>query len=288
MAADTALPELDLVVATVDRVDQLDRLFDSLERQSHRGFRVLLVDQNEDDRLEPVIERHAGLNLDRLRSPRGLSRARNAALGSVTADLVAFPDDDCVYADDLLERVARRFADRPDLDGLTGRAVTAEGIAAPSWKTDSAVLDRDNLWNRAISFTVFLRRAIVVGVGPFDEHLGLGSGTPWHSGEEIDYLVRAVSNGARIEYDPKLTVAHDEKASSLDDLRALGRRDGASVGYILRKHRYPPRVVARMLVRPLGGTFVSLVHRDTAAARFQLTTLRGRLAGYRGAREASA
>ena len=158
MAKDTTLPELDLVVATVDRVDQLDRLFDSLERQSHRGFRVLLVDQNEDDRLGPVLERHAGLSLDRLRSPRGLSRARNAALGSVTADLVAFPDDDCVYADDLLERVARRFAERPDLDGLTGRAVRPDGSEAPNWKTDSAVLDRDNLWNRAISFTVFLRR----------------------------------------------------------------------------------------------------------------------------------
>ena len=285
MGRDTALPELDLVVATVDRVDELDRLLDSLERQTHRGFRVLLVDQNDDDRLDPVIERHAGVNLEHLHSARGLSRARNAALGSVTADLVAFPDDDCVYADDLLERVARRFAERPDLDGVTGRAVGLDGSAAPNWKTDSATLDRDNLWNRAISFTVFLRRDVVAGVGPFDEQLGLGSATPWHSGEEIDYLVRAVSDGARIEYDPELTVAHGQAPLSPDALRALGRRDGASVGYILRKHRYPARVVARMLVRPVGGALVSLTHRDLAAARFQTATLRGRLAGYRGARE---
>ena len=43
-------------------------------------------------------------------------------------------------------------------------------------------------------------------VGGFDEELGLGSGTPWHSGEEIDYLVRALATGAHLEYDPSLVV----------------------------------------------------------------------------------
>ena len=94
-----------------------------------------------------------------------------------------------------------------------------------------------------------------------------------------------MSDGARIEYDPGLTVAHDAAQISPDALRELGHRDGASVGYILRKHRYPPRVLARMLVRPVGGALVSVTHRDLAAARFQTATLRGRLAGYRGGRE---
>lgn len=287
MGASGTLPGFDLVVATVDRVEPLDRLLDSLESQSHRRFRLLLVDQNEDDRLEPVIGRHSGLDVVRLCSARGLSRARNAALADLTAEIVAFPDDDCVYTPDLLERVARRFAET-DLDGLTGRAVGLDGGGAPNWKTDSAVLDRENLWNRAISFTIFLRRQIAERVGRFDEQLGLGSGTPWHSGEEIDYLIRAVSGGARIEYDAELTVAHDETPPSPDGLRALGRRDGASVGYILRKHGYPARVLAPMLVRPLGGTLLSLVRRDGPAAKFHAATLRGRLAGYRGARGVSA
>ena len=156
--ASRTLPGFDLVVATVDRVEPLDRLLDSLESQSHRRFRVLLVDQNEDDRLEPVVGRHSGLGVLRLHSARGLSRARNAALADLSADIVAFPDDDCVYASDLLERVARRFTAQQGLDGLTGRAAGLDGSTAPNWKTDSAALDRENLWNRAISFTIFLRR----------------------------------------------------------------------------------------------------------------------------------
>ena len=278
----SGLPSFDLVVATVGRVDDLGRLLDSLERQTHRAFTVRVVDQNEDDRLRPVLAAHPGLDLVHVRAERGLSRARNAALGSLDADAVAFPDDDCTYAEDVLERVARRLGEDHGLDGLTGRAAAADGTSSPSWKRDRAALTRENLWNRAISFTIFLRRELVARVGAFDEQLGLGSGTPWHSGEEIDYLVRAVDAGARIEYDPSLVVTHDVR-----DEDELGFRDGASIGYLLRKHRYPPRVLARMLVRPVGGVAVSLARRDRERAGYHAATLRGRIAGYRGARRSN-
>jgi glycosyltransferase involved in cell wall biosynthesis len=248
----------DLVVATVDRVEELDRLLTSLDAQTHRNFRVLLADQNDDDRLSEVIAAHSSLHVERLRAPRGLSRARNAALPLLQADLVAFPDDDCVYPPDLLERVEHRLN---DLDGVTGRE--------PWWPTGSAVLTRDNLWNRAISFTIFLRRDLVERVGTFDEALGLPSG----SGEETDYLIRALDAGARIEYDPAIVVEHARKDV---DLSVVGARDGASLGYILRKHRYPRRTVTRMLVRPAGAVVL-----DPRRAGFHLATLRGRLHGYR-------
>ena len=248
----------DLVVATIDRVDELGHLLDSLERQTHKQFRVLVVDQNRDDRVEAVLVRHASLRVERLRAPRGLSRARNEALSHLRADVVAFPDDDCVYPDDLLERVAARLA---GLDGITGRE--------PWWTADGAALTRDNLWNRAISFTIFLRREVVERVGAFDERLGL----PSSSGEEIDYLIRALDAGARIEYDPMIVVVHPQKAS---DAALVGARDGASIGYLLRKHRYPPRVLIRMLLRPAAGVLL-----DPRQARFHLSTLRGRVRGYR-------
>ena len=279
--ADERLPSFDLVVATVDRVAELERLLASVQAQTHRAVRVLLVDQNEDDRLEPVLQEQRSFNLVRLHAQRGLSRARNAALEDISADLVAFPDDDCVFASDLLERVARRFAGDRALDGLTGRAVDETGRSSQSWAQDPAPLTRENLWNRAISFTIFLRAPLVARVGRFDEQLGLGATAPWASGEEIDYLVRALDAGARIEYDPALVVTHPDTRVSPTTLTSLGNRDGASVGYILRKHRYPKRTVGRMLIRPIGGALVALARRDRTEARFHLSTLRGRLLGYR-------
>jgi glycosyltransferase involved in cell wall biosynthesis len=251
----------DLVVASVDRVAELRRFLGSVERQTHGDLRVLLVDQNDDDRL---AELRSSLRIERLRSSRGLARARNVALPRTEADLIAFPDDDCEYPPDLLERVAQRFAADPALDGLTGRADDS-----PRWKKDAARLTRDNLWNRAISFTIFLRREIVERVGAFDETLGL----PASSGEEIDYLIRALDAGARIEYDPTILVHHAQKQV---DLVAVGERDGASIGYLLRKHRYPLRTVGRMLVRPAAGVVL-----NPRRARFHLSTLRGRMRGYR-------
>jgi len=277
----------DLIVATVDRVDELDRLLGSLERQTHGDFRVLVVDQNQDDRLERVLRGHPELDVVRLRSGRGLSRARNAALPEVRADLVAFPDDDCVYPVDLLERVADRFEATPTLDGLTGREVDGQAHSSPSWARDAAVLTRENLWNRAISFTIFLRAAVVANVGPFDERLGLGASAQWSSGEEIDYLVRALDGGAHIAYDPSVGVVHEGSALSAATLRAVAARDGASIGYILRKHRYAMRTVGRMLVRPVGGALVAVARRDRARAAFHVSTLRGRLLGYRRAGTAS-
>jgi glycosyltransferase involved in cell wall biosynthesis len=248
----------DLVVATVDRVGELGQLLDSLDRQTHRDFRVLVVDQNDDDRVEDVLARHRSLEIERLQAAGGLSRARNEALARLEADVVAFPDDDCIYPGDLLERVAARLGS--GLDGVTGRE--------PWWSSDAAVLTRDNLWNRAISFTIFLRRRVIERVGAFDERLGL----PASSGEEIDYLIRALDAGACIEYDPTLVVEHPRKDV---ELTAVGARDGASIGYILRKHGYPPAIVARMLLRPVGGVVL-----DPRRARFHLATLRGRLRGY--------
>jgi len=273
------LPSFDLVVATVGRADELGRLLDSLEAQDYPALRVLVADQNDDLRAADLLVGRP-LELVHLQSEAGLSRARNVALEHVSADVVAFPDDDCVYPPGLLLRVAERFAHDDMLDGLTGRAADSSGLSAPSWKSSAATLSDDNLWNRAISFTIFLRRSIVERVGTFDERLGLGSTEPWGSGEEIDFLVRAIRTGARIEYDPSLVVQHDVREN---DAR-IGFRDGASVGYLLRKHAYPARTVGRMLVRPAGGALVSLARQNGSGARYQLETLRGRLRGYFGAR----
>jgi glycosyltransferase involved in cell wall biosynthesis len=272
----------DLVVATVDRTDALQTLLRSLGAQTHDAFRLLVVDQNPDDRIADVLARYSALDVLHLRSERGLSRARNAALPHLAADVVAFPDDDCAYPVDLLARVADRLATDPRLDGLTGRAAAADDQADPSWPADAAVLDTRNLWNRVISFAIFLRRDVVERVGTFDERLGLGSGSPWSSGEEVDYVLRAVRVGARVAYDPSLVVHHAVKRYTPGELRRVGRRDGASVGWIVRRHGFGRRRVGRMLLRPLGGLGVSLARGDVARASFHAATLRGRIRGYLG------
>ena len=271
----------DLVVATVDRTDDLAALLDTLDAQTHREFRIVVVDQNADDRVGRLLAGRPHFRSLHLRSPRGLSRARNVALPHLSAEVVAFPDDDCLYSANLLERVAQRFADDAGLAGLSGRALARDGSSVGRWPETRVPITTGNVWHTANSHTIFLRRSLIDRIGAFDENLGLGSGTPWSSGEEIDYLVRALDAGARIEYDPSLVVTHPVKPVTPDELVALGRRDGGSAGYVLAANRYPPRAVGRMLARPAVGALLSLALLDVTRARFHASTFVGRLAGLR-------
>ena len=46
-----------LIMATLGRSSEVERLFRSLAEQTHRDFELIVVDQNNDDRVTQVIER---------------------------------------------------------------------------------------------------------------------------------------------------------------------------------------------------------------------------------------
>lgn len=282
-----ALPTVDLVVATLGRTTELGALLDSLAAQTHPPRTVIVVDQNADDRVGAVLETHGGgLELVRLRSPRGLARARNAGLAAATADLLGFPDDDCAYPPDLLARVGEAFAADPGLDLLAGRTAEPSGRASGRWPKAAGPITLRRVWHAGNSASTFVRRSLLDRVGPFDERLGLGSGTPWSAGEDVDLIVRALRADAQARHDPSLVVHHPLREPTGDELVAVGRRDGASVGFLIGRHRLGRRVLARMLARPVGGVAAALARGDVARARFHGATWRARLRGYRAGRRA--
>jgi glycosyltransferase involved in cell wall biosynthesis len=228
----------DLVVATVGRVDELRRFLESVLEQSYPSVRVILVDQSDDDRVAGVIGDFADrLDLLRLCSKPGLSRARNVGLREVDADVVAFPDDDCRYPAGLLWGVARDFETTPQRDVVSVRSVDESGRPSNMrWDTDGGQVTRFNVWKRAISYTVFLRRSAVNAVGAFDERLGAGAGTRFGSGEETDYLLRMLATGRTMHYDPALNVVHRHVGAGG---RARAYDYGVGQGHVLRRHGYP-------------------------------------------------
>jgi glycosyltransferase involved in cell wall biosynthesis len=276
------LPTVDLVVATVDRTHELDRLLASLEEQEDVGMRVIVADQNETGVVSEILARHPRLDAEHVRlQSRGLSAARNTVLDNVTADLVAFPDDDCTYPPGLLGSVTTVLSTRPELDGLVGR--TADPDGRPTGRRFSAAagrLDRATVWTCGNSASLFVRRSLVERVGAFDETLGAGSESGLQ-GEEIDWLIRAIDLGATLEYDPALVVLHPSPRRTASEARAAAALAGRTVGRLLRRHHYGPRILGRMAARPVGGALASLWRRDVDGARVQLATLRGRVCGYR-------
>ena len=99
-----------LVVATINRIKPLRRLLKSLETQRHRDFTVFLADQNSSGYLDEVLSEFAHLPIAVTRMlPRGVSAARNSVLTQADGDIIAFPDDDCLYQPDTLSQVVEFF-----------------------------------------------------------------------------------------------------------------------------------------------------------------------------------
>src|SRR5258708_30590955 len=79
-----------LILATVGRTDDVARFLRSLDRQSYRNFELIVVDQNPEGILDPLMLQYQGrFPLLHLRSQRGLSRSPNVGLQHFSRNVVS-------------------------------------------------------------------------------------------------------------------------------------------------------------------------------------------------------
>lgn len=278
-----SMPSLSLLVCTLGRNEQLERLFGSLAAQSRRDFEIVLVDQNPPGTLRAQVVAYADrLTIVHVASLPGLSRARNVGLPLCSGPLVAFPDDDCWYPSGLVAKVVDEFAVRPDLVALMGRTLDGEGNASLGLFLDAdADIDKHSVWFAGNSNSLFVRRDAARAVAGFDETLGVGAATPFGSGEETDFVLRLLRAGGRAAYRRDLIVHHDQVAVSgetASDRRAASYSRG--FGRVLRLHRYGVSYTAYRVMRTLAAAALALLRRDRDKARYKLIWMRGTLSGY--------
>jgi glycosyltransferase involved in cell wall biosynthesis len=269
-----------LVVATRGRDRELGALFESLAAQGRAALEVIVVDQNADDRLAPVMAAWRDrLALTWRRTTRAhANHARNLGLALARGDIVGFPDDDCIFPAGLLARVTGAFAVDPALAILTGPAASPEGgLGSGRWREDAGPIDRQNVWTSVIEFNLFLRREVALALGGFDERLG--PGTSLGSTEGNDLVLRAIRAGHAARYDPAQRIVHpDKRLTPVAVERAVPYARG--MGFVLRRHAVPVGVWLPFMVRPLGGMALSALRGNLLAARYYAATLRGRLSGF--------
>jgi glycosyltransferase involved in cell wall biosynthesis len=269
-----------LVVATLNRVDDVRLLLQSLAAQTFSDFEVFIVDQNDDDRLSPVIaEFTPTMRLSWLRSTvKGLSHARNFGLSSCRGEIIAFPDDDCIYPPDLLAKVTARFAETAGLAFLSGPAMSPQGrLGSGRWETESGETTMRTIWTTIIAFNFFISAEWLKRAEKFDEMLGVNA--RFGSCEETDLAIRLLKLGGKGYYDFDLHVIHPDKTLTKSSLKRAFSY-GTGMGYVLRKHKVETATTMNFMIRPTGGVVVSLLKGNILAARYYWDTLRGRVSGY--------
>lgn len=272
--------KLSLIVATRGRDRELGELFESLAAQGGAELEVILVDQNEDERLAPVVAAWRDrLALTWRRSRRAhANHARNLGLALARGALVGFPDDDCILPPGVLARVAAAFEADPSLAILTGPAASpGGGLGSGRWREGAGPIDARTVWTSVIEFNLFLRREVALALGGFDERLG--PGTPLGSAEGNDLVLRALRAGYAARYDPAQRIVHpDKRLTPVAVERAV--LYGRGMGFVLRRHAASPGTWLPFLIRPVGGILLGALRGNPLAARYYAATLRGRLAGF--------
>ncbi len=283
---------IDVLVPTVGRVEELQELLESLARQRPVP-RVIVIDQNPDDRLVPLVERFGTeLSLVHLREEQvNAAHALNAGLRHASADVIAVADDDCAYPDGLVEKVLSLLVAHSEWDGLAGRTADRDGTDTQlRWDTTPGPVTRRNIFRRSIGAAMFFRRRVVEAVGDFDETRGMrvrADGTLSDGGGgDSDYLLRALALGFVLSYDPTIVVHHPSYTPSFGDRTTMAKGYVYGIGHarLLKEHGYSKLFVLRRAAYVLAGSAYFALRGKPGTARFYAAMGLGRLRGLLGKR----
>ena len=148
-----ASPTLSLVMATLGRTDPIARFLDSVEVDLSSSVELIIVDQNQDDRVSRLLDGRGLCGRVRVVTSRpGLSLARNVGVAAAGGALLGFPDDDCWYPPRLIDLVIQWFAEHPEAAGLSCRVSDERGrpSAGGYMARDPHWITRGNVWRLSL------------------------------------------------------------------------------------------------------------------------------------------
>lgn len=294
---------IDVVICTKDRPDEVERCLASLARQTRAPRRVLLIDAG---REAPAVDSFPGLPLERIPAPAGLPRQRNNGLARVTADLVAFLDDDVEVAPNYLAVLADWFDSHPKAVGASANTPGDPRRPLPSRLYRRVFsLANDDGTLRQSGDIAYLRHPAAptrVEVLPghnmiyrtssiqelrFDESLGT------YGGEDADFALRAARTG-ELWMIPRTWVIHHHAKTARVPSEEFVRQVIVTSAYLFAKNKRMfalswPAYVRRLVGRLLAYGILSAASGSSGPARGAAAGLRdvpqALTRGFRGARE---
>lgn len=273
---------ISLIMPTLNRYDDIYLLMKSLENQTYKNFELIVVDQNQNEKVKDIVDKYSDkLDIKYIKSPKlGLSYNRNLGIDVAKGQIIGFPDDDCEYENDTLEKVVNFFEKSIEYKIYSCKTMDKNKVDAFK-KMHDGICDivSTNVLDTITSITFF------VNFGSdkytkFDEKLGVGG--EYGSGEEIDYVLNLLTLGFRGRYFGDDLIYHPAKKHSKSKEKYerdynYGRGFGAlcKKQIVYRKDYKFLKVMISKLVRNIGGLILSS-NKDYHSA-----TIKGRVNGFR-------
>jgi len=269
------MPRFSLVVPTLGRTTEVAEVFASFVDQNRSDIEIIVVDQNDDDRLVPMVEALArNLPVVHVRlKEKSLSMARNAGVDHATGEIIAFPDDDCWYPSDLLNRVDSWFKTNVRYAVLAVGALDTEGLSSGNrWLQDSCDISPLNAMRTTFASSLFISRNRISPTLRFDPKLP--------AGEETDFILRLLATGLRGRFDRSLHIHHPRRDMLSGTVsRERARKYGVGMGMVVRRHSLI-FVWCGLLIYDLARTLLVSTRGQFENARFCLAHTSGLFRGF--------
>jgi glycosyltransferase involved in cell wall biosynthesis len=226
-----------LILATLGRDIELVLFLNSLASQTYRDFELIIIDQNKDKKIDNIVKqfincfpvKHIKVDFS------GLAKARDYGIQFARGKIIAFPDDDCVYEVNVLEKVVSEFERKEELAVLAGGSYdfskTKFSMGANSNKPGKV----SHFKMMGIEFTHFFNLSKIKREDFYlDHHFGIGS--KYFSIEGFELLYRLMRAGNRAFYTPEIRIYHANK--EVENYTVGGDKilkDSFAIGAFIRK-----------------------------------------------------
>lgn len=272
---------ISLIMPTLNRYDDIDILMESLVNQTYNNFELIIIDQNNNDKVKEIADKYDDkLDIKYVKSHKvGLSYNRNIGIDMAKGHIIGFPDDDCVYENDTLEKVVNFFKKNEEYRIYSCKTMDQNKIDTFKKMHDGICeINSLNVLDTITSITFFVNFS-EDKYTKFDEKLGVGA--EFGSGEEIDYILNLLSLGYKGRYFGDDIIYHPAKKHSKSKEKYqrdynYGRGFGAlcKKQIVYRKDYKFIKVMSSKLIRNIGG-FILSSNRDYHSA-----TIKGRMRGF--------
>lgn len=271
-----------LIMPTLNRYDDIDILMKSLQNQTYKKFEIIVIDQNDDDKVKQIVDKYEGIvDFKYIKSDKkGISYNRNIGLDTAKGQIIAFPDDDCEYESDTLEKVIKFFNENEEYRIYSCKTLEKDkDYGFGRMADEDTIINSLNVFDTVKSITFFVNYKDDKYI-KFDEELGVGA--KFGSGEETDYVLELLSRGYKGKYFVNDVVYHPAKKSPKSKGKFMrdynyGRGFGAlcKKQIIVRKDKTFKKVLSKKIARNIGGLILG------SDKDYHKATIKGRLEGYR-------
>lgn len=217
-----------LAIPTYGRREELNRLLNSLSEQSSIPDQIIVIDQNEPRFLDLLINKwNKVLPIEHeIVAYKSASKARNYGALKLSTDIIAFPDDDCIFTKTTIEQIRQAFSNHPDCDVIIGKKIADNRkpkINEDRSRAINTVLDLFR--SKAETSNIFCKTTFLHNMPMlFNESIGPGNNTSVISNEETDLLIRMLRENAKIIVHTGIQINHH--SSQISFMRSLKYGEG--------------------------------------------------------------